>query len=104
MVCFGKSCLTKYIYNLICELEFISTLNSFGFKICCRCNFFKTFIVLFSQCPHQPVPYREIQDIISVEIVMMHVVRNRCIHPFSKPMPAEVFRIKLKLVTKLLFE
>ncbi len=59
-----------------------------------RLHFFKSFIIIIPDRSHHPVPEKKIQTIISFEILVMQVVINGGVDPFTKPIPAKTFWIE----------
>jgi hypothetical protein len=52
-------------------------------------------IIILSQGSHPPVPEQEVKAVIALEILVVLVVANGSIDPFSNPGLVKIFGIKL---------
>src|SRR5262249_8240909 len=53
-------------------------------------------VIILADRPHPPVPPQKIKPKIPLEIMMMLVMRHRCIHPAPNPTPVKPTGIELK--------
>jgi hypothetical protein len=58
-------------------------------------EFFKPLIIITSYGSHHPVPEQKVQPIISLEILMVQVMIDGSVDPFTQPVPAKTFWINL---------